>query len=144
MKQRFIYILLFIPFILNAQKDGSMLKVNVEGLRNTTGTLRITLFSSADGFPEDAEKSYDARSIDITDREMSFYFSDIPQGNYAFAILHDEDGDGKMRKNLVGIPREGFAFSENYKPKISSPSFEDAMFEVKKGVNVERVSIIYY
>ncbi len=144
MKQVFTIVLLFISVSLLAQGSNSMLKINIEGLRNIKGKLSVTLYNSADGFPEDTEKSFAWRSVEISDDEMSIYFNDIPKGKYAFAVLHDENEDGEMDKNLIGIPKEGFAFSENYKPKISKPSFNDAMFEVKEGVNVKRIEMIYY
>ena len=40
-------------------------------------------------------------------------FFRAPKGLYAIAALHDEDGDGEMDKNFIGLPVEGYACSRN-------------------------------
>jgi uncharacterized protein (DUF2141 family) len=60
-------------------------------------------------------------------------FNDIPPGVYAVAVFHDENANGKLDKNFLGIPREGYGASNNVRPKMSAPAFKDAAFTVKAG-----------
>lgn len=56
-------------------------------------------------------------------------FEDIPSGSYALVVLHDENMNGKLDTNWLGIPKEGYGFSNNAKPAaFHAPSFSDASF----------------
>ncbi len=69
---------------------------------------------------------------------------DLPPGEYAFAICHDEDGDGTCNQNMLGIPKEVFAFSRNYKPKFKAPKFDNIKFVVgDKDMNL-KIKLIYF
>jgi len=54
----------------------------------------------------------------------------VPAGEYAIALYHDENNNGKCDRNFFGIPKEGFAFSNNVKPFLSAPSFKSCKFSV--------------
>ncbi|MFW5644662.1 MAG: DUF2141 domain-containing protein [Bacteroidota bacterium] len=126
-------------------QDYSSLRVEVEGLRNNEGKLSITFFNSPEGFPEDIRNAYQWRTLELSEKKPVFLFNDLPAGEYAYAILHDEDGNGEMKKNLLGIPREGFGFSNNYEPKIKNPSFKDASFYLRKGSKAHhKIEILYF
>ena len=130
-------------FSANSQNPAD-LRVEVEGLRNQEGKLSITLFNNAEGFPEDIDNAFKWRTVDLREGKPVFVFKDLPAGEYAYAILHDEDGDGEMKKNLLGIPREGFGFSNNYEPKIKNPSFKDASFFLRGTSVTHEINIIYF
>ena len=55
-------------------------------------------------------------------------FKDLPEGEYAFAVYHDANANGKMDKNLLGIPTEDYAFSNNALGKMGPPSYASAKF----------------
>jgi len=58
-------------------------------------------------------------------------FEGIPSGTFAVAVHHDEDGDGKMPTNMVGIPKEGWGVSRNASSGMfGGPTFDDAKFSV--------------
>lgn len=138
-------------FIINFFHFGSIfsqekgdLRIELENLRNLKGTVSIVLFNSPEGFPEEDDKAYKWQSIDLGNDAPVFRFENLPAGEYAYAILHDENEDGKMKKNIVGIPKEGFGFSNNYRPRVKNPSFEDASFQLKKGENRQVIEMVYY
>lgn len=55
-------------------------------------------------------------------------FHDIPSGTYALVVLHDENMNGKVDTNWIGVPKEGYRFSKDAKASFSAPSFKDAGF----------------
>lgn len=57
----------------------------------------------------------------------------VDQGEYAFAVYLDENGDGKLNRNFLGQPKEPYKFSNHVKAKLSRPSFEETKIEVKPG-----------
>lgn len=144
MKNIFIIALIFSPLYSLAAQERADLEIVVDGLRNSEGHLRITLFDSDNGFPEDTDKAYTIKSIDLSKEKPVFRFDDLKEGDYAYAILHDEDDNGKMKKNLIGIPKEGFGFSQNYRPKVGQPEFEDASVYLSPGKNRHEIEIVYF
>ena len=124
--------------------DLSKLTIEVQGLRNTEGVLSIIIFNSPEGFPEDVEKAFRWKRIEIRSETEHFHFENVPEGTYAFAILHDEDENGEMKKNFLGMPKEGFAFSNNYRPKVKNPAFEDAAFEVRGKTETLEIEMVYF
>lgn len=66
---------------------------------------------------------------DASRRWAVCHFPTVPRGKYAIAALHDEDGDGDMDKNFIGLPTEGYAMSQNaHLDTIGKPDWEDALF----------------
>ena len=99
-----------------AQSEGSStLTVQVTGARNTKGRIGVLLFESAQGFPNDNSKAVRQQTVDIEPSTLSgqAVFKNLPHGTFAVAVLHDENGNGKMDKNLMGIPKEGYGASNN-------------------------------
>lgn len=141
---------LFIIFILGsltarAQKSSSGdIEIRITGLRNTQGKISVNLFNSEDGFPEDPVKSFGWKTVKIVPDTVVIVFEDLPYGNYAASVLHDENSNGKMEKNFLGIPQEGFAFSNNYAPRIKSPSFRDAKITLAAPVLKTNLTMLYY
>lgn len=128
--------------MVNGQRNAS-LEIMVKGLRNQDGRLNISLFNKSEGFPEKIDNAICLNAITTSEFGGSFYFRNLSPGTYAFAILHDENMDGEMNKNFIGIPNEGFAFSDNYKPKTRAPKFSDAQITVHSGENHTEVKLIY-
>lgn len=55
-------------------------------------------------------------------------FEDIPPGTYALVVIHDENMNGKLDRNVLGIPTEGYGFSNDPKSVFHAPSFSAASF----------------
>ncbi|SNR67238.1 Uncharacterized conserved protein, DUF2141 family [Lutibacter agarilyticus] len=122
----------------NAQETCN-LKVIVNGLKNSQGQIMISINQGAVGWPE--ENFYEQRFIaEFNAPTHIIYFENLPYGNYAIGLLHDENVNGEMNKNFIGIPKEGFAFSRNYKVMFRAPKYEEANFEV----NASKKTIIIH
>lgn len=104
------------------------LTVSVGGLRNTEGDVCITLFDSAGGFPDDAGKAVKSGCYAVTGPQMKIVLEGLKEGTYAFAIIHDENKDGKLNTGAFGIPKEGFGFSNNPPIRIGAPKFSECAF----------------
>jgi outer membrane protein len=64
-----------------------------------------------------------------------YELADIPDGSIAVLVYHDENANGRLDKNFIGIPREPLAISNNYQPK-GPPTFSRASVEVPPGATV--------
>jgi uncharacterized protein (DUF2141 family) len=103
--------------------------VKVLNIRNSVGTVACALFESPVGFPiEFLHYATNIMVIKIRDTKARFDFLDIPPGTYALAVTHDENTNGKLDTNWLGIPTEGYGFSNDAKALLSAPSFSAASF----------------
>ncbi|MEC4816969.1 MAG: DUF2141 domain-containing protein [Scytonema sp. PMC 1069.18] len=107
-------------------KQNSQLTVEIEGLRNQKGQVCLSLFASSTGFPDNATKAVENRCVAITAKTLSVTFQNLRPGSYAVAVLHDVNRDNTANRNGLGIPLEGFGFSENPVILTSPPRFNDA------------------
>jgi uncharacterized protein (DUF2141 family) len=131
---------------LTAQtKDTSTLTVRIFGARNTKGKIGVTLFQDAEAFPDDTSKAVQQQSVEIDPNTMGAQvtFKDISQGTWAVSVLHDENGNGKMDKNFVGMPKEGYGASNNPKKKKRAPTFDEAKFSLNASEQTIEITLIY-
>jgi uncharacterized protein (DUF2141 family) len=54
----------------------------------------------------------------------------VPAGSWAVLSYQDENDNGKLDRNVLGIPKEPYAFSRDARGRFGPPSFEDAAFEL--------------
>ena len=76
-----------------------------------------------------------ARKVAAAKGEMQFKFSVLPEGVYAVQVMHDENDNDKLDTNFLGIPSEGYGFSNN--PQVMRrATFEEARFELKADATI--------
>ena len=111
-----------------APVQAGSLTVNVTGLHSGKGKLVACLWRSKDGFPS-CEKSPAATRlvVPVTATTMALSFARVAPGSYAVTVFHDEDGNGRMKRNLIGMPAEGVGASNN---PGGMPGFAKSLFRV--------------
>ncbi len=139
MKTFFLILSLFV--IQTAYSQTGNLKVTITNIETVSGTINIGLYNNADDFPIE-EKEYKLIILDVKTVEIIFTFKDLPQGEYAIAMYQDENRDDECNRNFLGIPKEGYGFSNNVKPVLSAPSFEDAKFILEESKSIS-ISLIH-
>jgi len=100
----------------------------VTGFRNDNGFLLICLFNSDETFPGEYDQAVMKIKSPIRSQSSSGLFLNVPFGTYAISAFHDEDNNGEVRRNFIGIPREGVGVSNNPAPRMGPPRWEDAKF----------------
>lgn len=111
-------------------QNAGRLAIEIEGLHNQKGQLCYSIFSSSIGFPNNSSKALKKECIRITKRPLVVTLDGLKYGSYAVSLYHDENGDGKLNKNSLGIPTEGFGFSNNPSVSRGPAKFPDALFIV--------------
>lgn len=104
------------------------LKVTITRLHSNQGVVLISLFKEGNGYPDDATKAVGKEKGYIVEKSSTIIFKSVPPGSYAIAILHDENNNQKMDKNILGIPKEGYGFSNNVSGAFGPPSYKKASF----------------
>lgn len=105
--------------------------INVTNIKATKGEIRVIIYNTSDNFLEEgADVKIYAKSVD----EMleTIVIDDLPKGDYSIFLYHDENSDDECNLNFFGIPQEGYGFSNNFRPKLSAPDFDDCKFSLKE------------
>jgi len=103
--------------------------VAILNIRNNIGTVDCALFDAPMGFPvEVLHSAMRLVVMRIRNTEARCDFENVPSGTYALVVLHDEDMNGKLDTNWLGMPKEGFGFSNDAKALSGPPSFSAASF----------------
>jgi len=124
----------------------SILRVRLDGFRSNNGKPHCTLFNDRDptAFPSRDEKALKEGSADsIANKSAEVDFSGIPPGRYAIVCFHDENSNGKFDENALGMPKEGYCFSNNVKPRFSAPNFNQCAFLYKGGDQSIAITMLY-
>ena len=110
-------------------RDGARgsLTLVVPGLASNDGKVIIALFDSAEGFEKDGAFVRSA-FVEPENRGAVWTFGDLPFGEYAVRLFHDENGNEKLDTNWVGIPKERYGFSNDARGKFGPPGYEAAKF----------------
>ncbi len=119
-------------FSAQSTEEAGTIIVQMKEFRNNEGLARITLFNQEKGFPDQYQLALTYGSSPVQDSASQFIFQDILYGDYAIGVFHDEDADGKLNTNFLGIPREGIGVSNNATGSFGPPKFEDCLFIVDK------------
>ncbi|MBW4505267.1 MAG: DUF2141 domain-containing protein [Scytonematopsis contorta HA4267-MV1] len=119
------------------------LTVEVNGLRNRKGQVCISIFADADAFPKDAVNAVQSQCVEITDIPLQVTFENLQPGNYAITVMHDENRDGQLNRNFLGIPTEGFGFSRNPTIYFGAPKFDDTVFTVTETNTTTQINLNY-
>jgi len=106
--------------------------VDVSGLHNNTGQVVCALFASRNGFPHDLDKALMRTSVAISNQHASCEFH-VKPAPYAITVVHDENSNGKLDRNVIGIPKEGVGISGGQKPHFGIPRYERAEFNFPGG-----------
>jgi uncharacterized protein (DUF2141 family) len=101
--------------------------ISVTGLKNTDGTLNAALYDSPETWLGETGIT---RVAAIDSSSVTVHFDSLPCRSYAAAVYHDANGNGKLDRNLIGIPIEDYGFSNNPKAVFGPASWEDARFDV--------------
>lgn len=108
-------------------KTTSDLTVTIKNIDKFKGVIMIGLYNSEEKFLKKGE-TYRGVKVEITATTVTYIFKDLPFGTYALSLYHDKNSDGECNRNWVGLPTEGYCFSNNVKPLVGAPKFEDAKF----------------
>jgi uncharacterized protein (DUF2141 family) len=133
-----------LPAIAFAQASCPGIHVKILDIRNSTGAVACALFESPIGFPaEFLHSATNIMVIRVRHTQARCDFEDIAPGRYALAVIHDENMNGKLDVNWLGVPTEGYGFSNDAKVLLGPPSFSAASFPYD-GQNLDLTISLHY
>lgn len=119
------------------------LTVEVVDIRAHKGQLIFGVFTRADGFPTQSDKSVNWQ-VKRADADKVVFTCELPPGEYGASVLHDENTNHKMDKNFIGIPKEGYGVTNNPKPKRRAATFQESVFHLPPQGATMTISVQYF
>lgn len=121
-----IVLFLFIPLVSLGQHK---LIVEVAGVKSSDGTINVAVYNEADGFLK-FENVFLSDSAKASQGKTELLIQDLPNGEYALAVFHDENGNDELDTNWLGIPKEPIGFSIGHMKTFGPPNFKECAFKV--------------
>ncbi|MFY9514668.1 MAG: DUF2141 domain-containing protein [Rubrivivax sp.] len=108
------------------------LTVEVLNTRSNQGLVNVALYAGADTW---LKAPAAAQRVAVGDKTL-LVFRGLAAGSYAVSLFHDENGNGKMDSNAVGMPIERYGFSRDARGMMGPPAFADAAVELQADTQI--------
>jgi uncharacterized protein (DUF2141 family) len=118
--------------------DAASLDLDVTGLAPLSGQLMVAVYTSEADWNQN--NAFRAARVDVDSGTLMLAFEGLAPGSYGIKMFHDVDADGVMGTNLMGIPTEPFAFSNNARGSFGPATWSDANFAIAEGENRHAIS----
>lgn len=118
------------------------LSMDVRDLRSNRGNLLVCVTRMPQHFP-DCRGDPDRRHFTVPVAAAPIFLGMLPPGHYAIALIHDENGNGKL-DTFAKIPREGVGFSRNPAIRFGAPSFRAAEFKIAGSAVRQDIKVRYF
>lgn len=125
----FTFGLLFFSSSSEKPEEKCTLSVELTNIRNKEGSLFIFLYNYENQFPDNPFKYFEVKKANINNNRMLVNIPNMDKGHYAISIVDDENDNDDLDR-FLGIPTEGYGFSNNVKPLLSMPNYSDLLFEL--------------
>lgn len=117
--------------------------VRVVAFRSASGDIHLSLYNKEERFPDKEMRMRVLKTPVKNSSVVEVKFENVPYGTYAIAGLHDENRSGDMDFSWLGMPQEGYCFSNDAKPFLSAPSFSEAKFKLDKPQKIVQIAMQY-
>jgi len=118
--------------------------ITVTDIRSAKGVVRACLTTRANVFPKCNKDPNAHRTVVPAAGKIEIRFTGVKPGNYAIALLHDENDNGKADRAMGMMPKEGYGFSRDAPVKMAPPKFTDAVFAVGEGLQRVTIKMRYF
>jgi uncharacterized protein (DUF2141 family) len=123
-----------------AAAAGANLTIHVTNVLAAGGVIRLGLYSEA-LYPDDDAKPIASADVPALAGETVITLHGIAPGIYAIETFQDVNANNRMDTSWLGLPQEPFGFSQDAKPFLSKPAFDDVKFTVVPGENIQVIHL---
>jgi uncharacterized protein (DUF2141 family) len=116
------------------------IEVTIKNIKDQRGSIRVGLFNNEGDF---LKKAVDGKIVKVSGTEAKAVFENVKHGEYAVSVIHDENDNGELDTNGIGIPKEGFAFGNNAMGMFGPPSFDKAKITVNNQTVTQVIELKY-
>ena len=123
--------LLFSFYSVSESDNSCTLSVEFSNIRNKEGSLFIFLYNYENQFPDNPFKYFEVKKDNISNNRLLVNIPNLVKGKYAISIIDDENDNADLDR-FLGIPKEGYGFSNNVKPILSMPKYQELLFDLNQ------------
>ena len=120
-----VHVLLMLMLSVMMPVNNETLTITVKDVKPGRGNIVVEVYDSKAYF---FKKSVVKRTVKAADKQVEVTL-DIAPGTYAIAIYQDVNENKLFDRNFIGLPKEPYGLSNNFKPRFAAPTFEDCRFE---------------
>jgi uncharacterized protein (DUF2141 family) len=125
-------------------KPMGSIEIIVNGIKSTNGQINVALYNTSANF-NIIEKAYFKQTYIIKGKSIIITIPNVPVGEYAISLFHDVNKNLQIDKNMLGIPKEGFSFSNNATANFGPPNWSSAKFSVMANKkHIQNLNLIHY
>lgn len=117
------------------------LTLTITNLKSSTAPIIMGVYSTKNKFPDPKDK-FKEYKFKPNGKTLVVKITNLKFGMYAMAIYQDENSNGEIDKNMLGIPTERYGFSNNYKPMVRAPRFHECKFEYSAEANTQSIKLV--
>jgi len=134
-RQHILTATLILGGFISSHTHAHELVLNIDKITVIKGKLMIALYDSADHYKTNTHM-VTGKQVAVTQDSMQVNLGDLPPGNYAVKLFQDENENGKLDTNVIGIPSEAYGFSNNG-GSMGQPDFEEAKFLLNGNTHIQ-------
>jgi uncharacterized protein (DUF2141 family) len=129
-------LLLAVPLPAAQPAATLTLTVVTREMRSARGALRVALYDRDGGFPGGWERARRQVEVPMRAPADTVVLRDVPAGDWAVALHHDENGNGRMDETFYGAPKEGWGASRDPRPRLRAPRFAEAALTLTRDTTI--------
>jgi len=124
-------------------EGSALIEVKVENVRSSNGLITAVLYAdNPEAFLKKGRR-LDRIRVEAKQGETLLCLTAPTAGRYTVAIYHDENGNKKFDRNFLGIPSEGYGFSNNPGFRFGKPEQEETLFAAEEGMTAVQIAVLY-
>jgi uncharacterized protein (DUF2141 family) len=122
--------------------DEPNLRIVATGLKSDKGSVIVWVYDKSDDWLSDRFRTQ--KSIVVAGHRVDGAVTielKLPAGEYAFTVFQDENNDGKLARNFIGLPKEPAGLSNNLRPRFGPPRYKDAKFTLGAALVEQKIAL---
>lgn len=126
-----------LSFFYSPTLTNFTLTLSIPNLHNAHGQLLVQIVNEQNETIKSLIQKIDKTPFELQITDL------LPNKNYAIAVVHDENSSGNIDTNFLGIPKEGYGFSNNPKATFGKPALQTQLFSLNQNEKIE-IKLIYW
>ena len=128
------FLFVFQPVI----SQNLQLKIEIQNIRIPEGQIILSYYTNEETWLDEKFTDHEIKfsKESVADGKMTVAIENLEPGIYGIAFSDDENGDDKLNSNWLGIPKEGFGFSRNFKVHRRKPRWEEGKFRLERDTTI--------
>lgn len=143
--KKILFLLISISFFsFTPENEKIAITVEIDNIKTNTGQIIISAYTSEKEYTDNPKHFFKFDKKNVQNGKLKCIIRDLPPGKYTFSLLDDNNKNDKMDYNFVGLPKEGYGFSNNLKPSIKgAPNFTECLLNISSYTTI-KMSMQYW